>query len=264
MTRRIPEVCKAFVAEHEALFLRVYDDAHPSVHLTENSTYAGTLTAGYGHTGSDVQFGVKVTKELALKWLDADLKVSAKELEKVCGAVVIQTLTDNQYSALLSFAFNVGVNSTWNIWRRLKANPPQYDQVPLELQKFVYVTKKDGSKVKVSGLVNRRAAEIKLWSTEEPGSEDLVLSSSVTRIVSTPPAPTDPEPIAKSGRIIAAATTAVATAPVAINQLVSTIEPYADKSNYVQNMLGVLAAVAAACAVLSLVLIWLHKKHSQT
>lgn len=53
----------------------------------------------------------------------------------------------------------------------------QFDQVPGELIKFVNA----GGK-KLQGLVNRRTDEIRVWSTDEPGSEDVSFTSGAMRL----------------------------------------------------------------------------------
>jgi len=252
--RPVPQVAIDFVKREEACVLRVYDDARPNHILAPGDTALGTLTAGYGHTGG-LSLGQDVTQAYADMWLEDDLAIAAGRLSGVIDEVVY-SLTNNQYAALLSFVFNLGANPGWTIWKRLKAK--EFDQVPLEMMKFVNA----GGK-KLDGLVKRRADEVVLWGTDEPGSASVTPPSSVTRKIATPPTSADPQPITKSRSILAAGGAAIASAPAAIKQVTDTITPYAAHSAWVQNALGYLAGLGAIFAIAAVVFMYLHKKKAQ-
>jgi lysozyme len=249
--------------------LRVYDDLRPHAMLRPGDDPLGTLTVGYGHTGPDVHVGMTVTAERAEAWLAEDLNLAARRLRSRIDAVVDE-LTDNQYAALLSFVFNLGVGGAMEqatIWKRLRAR--QFDQVPLEMMKFVNARGR-----KLQGLVERRAAEVALWSRSEPGSAPDAPPSSVTRLAATPPTPTEPKPARKSATVWAAAGSAIAASfaslkdwlgqafgfvtPDQVNQLSGAISPYAAKSQLVA---GVVSGLALAAAVLSALLV--IRKHNE-
>lgn len=260
--RPIPQIADDFLKKHEALLLRVYDDANPRVMLKAGVEPSGTLTAGYGHTGPELHAGMIVTQAAADHWLDLDINIAATRLQGQIGAIVDE-LTEHQYAALLSFVFNLGAKPEWTIWKRLKAR--QFDQVPLEMMKFVNA----GGK-KLQGLVNRRAAEVAMWSTFEPGSLHETPPSSVTRIMETPPTPSDPIPAKKSATIWATITAPFLAAfaylhdwiigaflavkdwitPDTVNHGIAAITPYADKSPWVANALQGLAVAGAALAAI--------------
>ncbi len=65
---------------------------------------AGVLTIGYGHTGPDVVKGMTITKLQAEALLAGDLS----RFERDVASLVKAPVTDNQFAALVSFAFNVG------------------------------------------------------------------------------------------------------------------------------------------------------------
>jgi lysozyme len=65
---------------------------------------AGKPTAGWGHTGADVQVGEAYTREQAEAWFTSDLAIA----ERVVNAVGVP-LTQNQFDALVSLVFNIGV-----------------------------------------------------------------------------------------------------------------------------------------------------------
>lgn len=256
MTREIPHVAIEIGRDKERLVLFAYDDHHfPPRPAQAGDHIEGTLTGGYGHTGSDVLIDMVITKDLAEAWQLQDLEEAAQALETKIGPAVIDDLTENQYAALLDFVFTAGVGDPkkpeWTIWKRLRARA--YDQVPLELAKFVntHITKADGTVevVKVNGLVDRRNAEIGLWAVSEPGTADRVVPSSVTRLNPAPPTPAAP---GRSKALIAGAAAAVASAGPTIDQVSHVIAPYAQRSHYVESALGILAALAAICAAVGI------------
>jgi lysozyme len=91
-------------------------------------------------------------------------------------ACVTVPLSDNQFAALASFVFNVGIGNfkASTVMKRL--NNGEYDAVPTELSRWVKATNpKTQQKVTLPGLVARRAAEGMLWLTGT--SSDDFLSS---------------------------------------------------------------------------------------
>ncbi|MFT0892755.1 lysozyme [Pseudochelatococcus sp. G4_1912] len=124
--------------------------------LTVYRDPAGIWTIGYGHTGPDVKLGMQITQAQADKLLMDDLA----RFELAVDRLVKVPLTDNQFGALVSFAFNVGVHAFQQSTLLRKLNKGGYSAVPAELSRW----NKVGSKV-LDGLVNRRAAEADLWAT---------------------------------------------------------------------------------------------------
>ncbi len=240
--RAVPQVAVDFVAQHEGCELTAYRDS------------GGVLTIGYGST-ENVTAGMVITQDEAKQRLASDLATAGSRLQAQIGAVVFD-LTENQYAALLSFDFNVGANPSWTIWKRLRAR--QFDQIPAQLMLFVNVHGQ-----KVQGLVNRRADEVKLWSTDEPGSVPADPPSSVTRDAPTPPTAIDPVPVHTSATILTLATGAVAGVPAAAGQVIQAVTPYADHSAIVEKMIGTLSLVAAIAVVIGLVLAWVMKRRNQ-
>lgn len=245
--RAVPKPAVEFVAKHEGLRLKAYQDV------------AGVWTIGYGHTGPEVREGQMINQATARKLLKNDLAIAAGRIQKRIGAVV-HDLTENQYAALLSFTFNLGDGKNppghrneWTIWKRLRAR--QFDQIPVEMAKFVNA----GGK-KVQGLVTRRAAEQVLWSTDEPGSEDVQFTSASLRQTATPPTPADPVPAKKSLAVWAAFTAGVGgflkwltdlllQIPEFAHSALSAINPFTDKSPLAAAMANGLGALAAAAGI---------------
>jgi len=116
---------------------------------------------------------------------------------------------------------------------------------------------------KLQGLVNRRAAEVALWSTAEPGSLDRSPPSSATRSGETPPTPADPVPASRSGAILTAVTSAVAAVSVAAQQMIAAAAPFVEQSTWVRKATALLATAAAVAAVCVLALTWLKKREAR-
>jgi len=133
---------------------------------------AGVWTIGYGHT-QGVKPGMEVTGEEAEAMLSRDLSQAGVQVERL----VRVPLTDNQFSALTSFVFNVGAGSLDSSTLLRRLNTGDYDAVPSELAKWVKATDpKTGKKVALAGLVRRRAAEGELWLKTD--GDDRFLDSS--------------------------------------------------------------------------------------
>ena len=99
-----------------------------------------------------------ITIEQAEALLKADVYVACVSVS----AWVRVPLTDNQFSALVSWEFNTGSLSKSTLLQEL--NLKHYDAVPTEMKRWVKGTIKD-KKVTLAGLVRRREAEARLWAS---------------------------------------------------------------------------------------------------
>lgn len=239
--RPIPDAALDIVSRWEGCELTAYRDI------------VGVLTIGYGSTGPHVTPGLTITKAQARALLKDDLKIAANRVAARLKPDALAGLTENQYAALLSFTFNLGANAKWSIWKVINAGA--YDQVPAQLMRFINA----GGK-RVQGLVNRRADEAKLWNTGDIHEEDL--PSSVTREIETPPTPAG-KPVSQSKSFVTSCAAAVATAPVAVKAVSDAIEPYADKSPALMQIVGTLALIGGLLAVTALVLQWLKSRNAR-
>jgi lysozyme len=115
------------------------------------------VTIGYGTTrypdGTPVRPGDKVTPERARKLLEDDADATAKGIEQCIGDV---PLSKNEWSAYLSFAYNVGVPAFCRstLVKKLHQNPPDYAGACAELLRW---NRAQGRVVQ--GLTNRRFDE---------------------------------------------------------------------------------------------------------
>ncbi|QHJ78224.1 MAG: hypothetical protein [Caudoviricetes sp.] len=146
MTRQISQHGLEKLKQWEGLKTKAYKDA------------GGVWTIGYGHTamaGSPVPYqGQVITAAEAENILLKDLM----QYEAAVANNVNVKLNDNQFAALVSFTFNVGINAFKKSKLLKKLNNGNFDAVPTELMKW----NKAGGK-KLQGLVNRRRAEGYLW-----------------------------------------------------------------------------------------------------
>jgi lysozyme len=123
---------------------------------------AGVWTIGYGHT-KNVSPNQTITQEQAEQLLHADMEECVSYIDEL----VQVPLTDNQFSALVSFVFNVGKGNLMSSTLLKKLNAGEYDAVPNELARWNKATDPNTGVLKVlPGLVTRRAAEAKLWLTK--------------------------------------------------------------------------------------------------
>lgn len=135
----------ALLKQHEGLRLQAY------------LCPGGILTIGYGHTG-DVRPLQQITQQEAERLLAKDVQ----RFEAVVEQSVRVPLTDNQFSALVCFAFNVGTQAFASSTLLNLLNRRWYVQVPAQLMRWTHA-----NGVELPGLVARRAAEAELWNRKD-------------------------------------------------------------------------------------------------
>ena len=119
--------------------------------LTSYICPAGVLTIGYGHTGKDVKPNQTITKKKAISLLKKDL---ARFERHVQSYNYIYEWTDNEFSALVSVAFNIG-----NIDQLTAYGTRTRSEIRSAMSKYVKANGKT-----LQGLVKRRKAELKLFN----------------------------------------------------------------------------------------------------
>jgi lysozyme len=147
----------------KALF-REWEGVIPYMYLDSG----GAPTIGIGHllTPSERASGklwlhgqpINYSEGMTLADCDALLEQDLEPVQRCVNAAVAVPLTQNQFDALVSFAFNVGNDAFLNSTLLKRVNAGRLDEVPAELARW----NRDGNRV-VSGLVNRRRKEIALW-----------------------------------------------------------------------------------------------------
>lgn len=135
-----------FIKSYETLQLKAYK-AVPSEQY---------YTIGYGHYGPDVKKGSSITESQAESLLAEDLASFEKAVND---SVVGLGLAQNQFDALVSFTFNVGVNAFKGstLLRKIKAKASE-GEIRMEFAKW----KKSGGQT-LPGLLKRRLAEADIY-----------------------------------------------------------------------------------------------------
>lgn len=130
-----------FIKRHEGFRARAY------------KCPADVWTIGYGHTRG-VNNGDVITKEQGERFLIQDVQTAEREVNSH-GLIINQ----NQFDALVSFVFNVGVGnfSRSTLLRKLKVNTND-STISYEFSRW----KNGGGKV-LPGLVKRRKEESELY-----------------------------------------------------------------------------------------------------
>lgn len=123
---------------------------------------AGVPTIGYGATY--YTNGTKVTmsdESISEEWAEQLLSNMVHTYEKGVISLVIPKITQNQFDALVSFAYNVGVtNFRKSTLLRLINKDPNNPEIATQFMKWV----RGGGKV-INGLIKRRQIESKLYFT---------------------------------------------------------------------------------------------------
>lgn len=130
----------ALIKQFEGCVLQSYKDS------------TGKLTIGYGHT-KGVYPNQKISQSEADNFLRQDLVSAEIAVMKYDGKY---HWTQNQFDALVSFAFNIG-----SINQLTKSGKRTIAEISAKIPEY----KKAGGKV-LTGLVNRRLAEKALFDTK--------------------------------------------------------------------------------------------------
>ena len=128
---------------------------------------AGVITIGYGHTatldGRKLTINDSVTQAQADALLDSDLSnFSASLLHALDASEIV--VNQNQFDALVSFAFNVGVHAlvTSTLWKKMEQG--DMEGAAKQFDRWVYA-----GGTKLQGLITRRKAERDLFETPIDG-----------------------------------------------------------------------------------------------
>jgi len=153
--------------------IKKYEGFVPYIYLD----CAGFLTIGYGHLCKEGDFYLRnkslseikrllyknkqkvretttISKLEAEGFLEKDLSIAEQGVFRL----IKVPLTSNQFSALVSFTYNLGVGALQRSTLRQKLNRGEYFSVPYEMSKWGYA-----GGIKQRGLVLRRAEEGRLF-----------------------------------------------------------------------------------------------------
>lgn len=141
---KVMQISKAgldLIKEFEGLYLKAY------------RCPAGVPTIGYGHTAG-VVMGQTITKQQADDYLRRDVR----QFERAVARLVSVPLTQGQFDALVSFAFNLGEGALAQSTLLRLLNAGDYAGAAAQFDRW----NKAGGRV-LPGLVRRRAAERALF-----------------------------------------------------------------------------------------------------
>lgn len=115
---------------------------------------SGVWTIGYGHTGKDVKKGMEITKEKATELLRKDIERFERNVSHYDK---LYNFTSNEFSALVSFAYNIGsINGLTKNGTRTRK------QIANKMLEYCYANGK-----KLNGLYTRRQKERRLFLKKE-------------------------------------------------------------------------------------------------
>ena len=140
----ISQVGIELIKQFEGCRLKAYKDA------------VGVWTIVYGHT-VDVKEGIEISQHQAEVILEVDLYEYAGYINKH----VQVPLTQNQFDALVSWVYNLGVGNLQSSTMLRVLNEGKYSEVPSQMKRW----NKAGGKV-LRGLVRRREAEADLFDDD--------------------------------------------------------------------------------------------------
>lgn len=193
--------------------------AHEGLRLEAYRCPGGEWTIGYGHTSRAGD--PKVIKGMTIDTGEAQ-RILVRDLQKFCGFVeqaVKVPLTPNQYSALVSFCFNVGPENFKKSSVLKAVNSKQFDLVPARLALW---NKADGKVL--PGLVKRRADEGKLFMSD----------TKTAAIEITPETVVTPQ----TGKPMLASTTNIAAVAVGAAGATSTAAQVTSDMNVIKENIG--------------------------
>ena len=139
-----------------------YKYSKDGLHLTEGfegvrltaypdpATGGDPWTIGYGHTGPEVHSGMTITQEQAENYLAEDVKKAEADVNARLNVEV----TQNEFDALVDFAFNCGCGNLNNSTLLKKLNAGDYEGAAQEFLKWDMAAGHH-----MAGLLKRRQAE---------------------------------------------------------------------------------------------------------
>lgn len=141
------------IKEFEGSENRIYNDA------------AGLPTIGVGHliTEQDRTSGRFVNGFISDSEVDDLLREDLADVQRAVRGCVNQSLSCNQYDALISLAFNIGNTGFCNSTLVKRINEGNYQEVPNEMQRW-NKARIGGTLQLLKGLTNRRISEARLFA----------------------------------------------------------------------------------------------------
>lgn len=156
--RRIGQAGFALIKQYEGCRLAAYRCA------------AGVWTIGYGHTAG-VHSGMTITQAQADAYLQQDIAKFEGYVNNPAYVPITTNLNQNQFDALVSFAFNLGAGNLRKLCKGRTAA-----QIAQAMTQYCKANGKT-----LAGLKRRREAEQKLFNTPDTGT----MAAATTTMAST-------------------------------------------------------------------------------
>lgn len=136
-----------------------------ALRLTAYQDGAGVWTIGYGQTGPLITKGTTWTKEQATEAFEKSLRMR----EAAISTFVTVPLTQNQFDALVSLIYNIGVTNFKNSTLLHKLNASDVYVAYKQFAVWNKIRDPKTQKLVVSpGLTNRRTSEAEQFNTPDP------------------------------------------------------------------------------------------------
>lgn len=222
------------IKEFEGLELTSYPDP---------GTNGEPWTIGYGHTS--MAGPPRVLPHMTINRFEAEriLRDDLRKYEAAVKKMVTVELKQNQFDALVSFAYNCGIGNLQKSTLLKRVNAGRFDDVPAEFMKW---TKAAGKTMK--GLVRRRRAEAAMWRGMDDGKPEVFKEA---RLQPDKPVPSKTMMQSKEGN--AAALAGSAAAVTAGTEVVNNIGTLSEALG--RPAVLVFIVIALACAA-----IWYWRK----
>jgi lysozyme len=123
---------------------------------------AGHLTVGYGHRLLPGEPSVPISEPEANQLLEFDLRRFEAGVAAMIDDVAVN---QNQFDALVSFAFNLGLHRLAHSTLLKKLKAEDLEAAAKEFDRWVHISNSKGP-MRSEGLVRRRAAERALFESE--------------------------------------------------------------------------------------------------
>jgi lysozyme len=145
----------------------IYSKAKAIALITEFEGFSATAyklpgeiyyTIGYGESNARIKADSVTTKEEALQFVNKRLIELSNQINKLVNV----PLTEGQYCAILSFAYNVGINAFSASTLLKELNNRNYVGASEQFKRWV----KGCDSKPMGGLVRRRASEVKLFLSD--------------------------------------------------------------------------------------------------
>jgi len=147
-------IASAIFSAAGLILLAIHEGFSPTPYIDTG----GVITNGFGNANRDAHKTVTVVQALE------DLKINASSAGQAVSKCVLTTMTQNQYDAYVSFAYNIGNRAFCNSTMVRKANAGDAVGSCNEFKRWQFVAGKDCriASSNCSGIVKRRKAELAL------------------------------------------------------------------------------------------------------